>query len=163
RELATLAEVVLGAALDKALSEAADETDAADGLAVLAMGKLGARALNYASDLDLVFVYDSARAGDPQRLYAKVARRVLERLDEGRQRVYRVDFRLRPRGRQSSLAVSFDELARYFSEEAQYWERLALSRGRVLFGAGRALSARVAELVERFCYSGGVDAAKTRE
>ncbi|MCC6573542.1 MAG: hypothetical protein IT462_07105 [Planctomycetes bacterium] len=170
REIGTLAEVVLDAARQRALADVAarDEgapSDPGAGLAVVAMGKLGSRALSYASDLDLVFVYDPAACADAQRFYTRVARRLLELLGEGSERglLYKVDFRLRPRGRQSSLAVSFDELQRYFSEEGEYWERLALCRARVLFGLGHAFSDRVAKLIDDFCYSGGAVANNTRE
>jgi glutamate-ammonia-ligase adenylyltransferase len=174
RELAALAEVVLEAALDVAVAETLDREeidgltgDPRSGLAVIAMGKLGSGAMNYASDLDLVFAYEPTAFDDAavaQAFYSRVVRRVLAMLTTSseRGRLYEVDLRLRPRGRAGNLAVTIDELQRYLSTDAGFWERLAGCRARVLnpdTPAGE--SAR--RVFDEFVYSAGADAAQTLE
>jgi glutamate-ammonia-ligase adenylyltransferase len=77
--------------------------------------------------------------------------------------LYSLDLRLRPHGRKGAVVVSIEELERYFASEAQFWERLALTRSRVIFGGGD-LTARVNAALEKFCYTtSGNEAEQTRE
>ena len=107
--LAALATDVLAAAvrLAGASTGAVD-----DGLAVVGMGKLGGRELNYASDIDLLFVEGDARGA---RAVMDVARRC-----------YRVDANLRPEGRDGALTRSVDSYVAYWERWAQPWEFQAL-------------------------------------
>lgn len=130
-------------------------------MAVVALGKLGAGGMNYASDLDLVFVVDV----DPQdtarqAFFARVVRRVLDLLTEGgeRGRLYEVDLRLRPRGRAGNLATTLNELQKYLGAEAGYWERIAATRARTLADGPTARKTRV--LLERFVYDAPVDVSQ---
>jgi glutamate-ammonia-ligase adenylyltransferase len=109
---------------DGVLSHAAAE---ARGLAVIGMGKLGGQELNYASDIDVVFVGD----GD--------ARRVME-VARG---CFRVDADLRPEGRNGPLARSLESYVAYWDRWAQPWEFQALLKARPVAGD--------AELGTRFC------------
>jgi [glutamine synthetase] adenylyltransferase / [glutamine synthetase]-adenylyl-L-tyrosine phosphorylase len=84
----------------------------AERLAVVGMGKLGGCELNYASDIDLVFV-----EGDPRR-----ARAVMDLA----RRCYRVDVNLRPEGRDGALTRSVDGYRGYWERWAQPWEFQAL-------------------------------------
>ncbi len=84
----------------------------AEGLAVVGMGKLGGRELNYASDVDVVFV-----EGDPRQ-----ARAVMDLA----RRCYRVDANLRPEGRDGALTRSVDGYRAYWERWAQPWEFQAL-------------------------------------
>jgi glutamate-ammonia-ligase adenylyltransferase len=114
------------------------------GAAVLAMGSLGAGRLNAASDLDLIVVYDAPgiEASDgprplPTRTYfARLTQALVTALTapmaEGR--LYEVDMRLRPSGRQGPVATSFDAFRSYQQDEAWTWEHLALTRARPLTG-----------------------------
>ncbi len=119
--------------------------------AILALGKLGGRELNYHSDLDLIFVYDDdgTTSGGPQRsrvsnaqFYAEMARLILRKLHEGAGSglIYPVDLRLRPDGSSGSLAVPLAVFHDYYSQRAQVWERLALTRARVIWGRSRFAS-----------------------
>jgi glutamate-ammonia-ligase adenylyltransferase len=172
RELCALSEVMLDAVLDVSIADAAEketeplQADPRDHLAVIGMGKLGSGAMNYASDLDLVFAYEPAAFADPARaqaFYAKVVRRLLQLLGASgeRGRLYEVDLRLRPRGGAGTLAVSLDELQRYLHGEAGFWERLAGCRARVLNPDAPA-SARAQRIFDEFVYGQGADAAQTR-
>jgi glutamate-ammonia-ligase adenylyltransferase len=113
---------------------------------VVALGKLGSRELNYASDIDLVFLFShdgmtsagGARGQITNReYYVKVAENILRLVSEptGEGAAYRVDVRLRPHGREGTLACSFDEAARYYKTNAQDWELQTLIRARSSAGA----------------------------
>jgi glutamate-ammonia-ligase adenylyltransferase len=114
-----------------------------EGLAVLALGKLGGRELGYAADLDVVFVY----SGDDEAVdrYTRVAQRLLGALRQRtpRGRLYEVDTRLRPSGTHGTLVSSLLGWRRYHAQDAQLWERQALIKLRPVAG-DRALGAEVA-------------------
>lgn len=107
-------------------------------LAIIAMGKLGGRELNYSSDIDLVFVSE----GDPG-VCLPVAERLLAELGsfapEGQ--AYRIDTNLRPEGRSGALVRSLDSCLEYYRRWAKTWEHQALlkARGAAGAGAGREL------------------------
>src|SRR5215213_1336902 len=156
-ELSNLADAIL----DYALSLARQDLDNRYGLprrvdergrsataefCVIALGKLGSMELNYASDIDLIFLYsdDGTTAGRSERgevsnreyfvkLSETTARLVGQSGGEGA--AYRVDLRLRPHGRDGALACSLQEAARYYLHTAQDWERQALIRSRAAAGS----------------------------
>ena len=114
------------------------------GAVILGMGSLGAGRLNAGSDLDLILIYDPAGAETsegarplPTRTYyARLTQAMVTALSaqtaEGR--LYEVDVRLRPSGRQGAVATSIDSYRNYQETEAWTWEHLALTRARVLAG-----------------------------
>jgi glutamate-ammonia-ligase adenylyltransferase len=113
--------------------------------AIIAEGKLGGRELNYHSDLDLIFVYDSSgsTSGGPESIpneqfFADVVRRSLKALSGASEagRLYAVDARLRPYGSSGPIAIPLHALVDYFRGPAQVWERLALTRARVIYARG---------------------------
>jgi glutamate-ammonia-ligase adenylyltransferase len=166
RLLSALADEELGRALGYVLG------DAASGLAVIAMGKLGGRDIGYGSDLDVLFVYDPERAPVPEEagyFFTTRAQRIIRLISEPHVAGpgYELDTRLRPSGSQGMLVTSLEAFARYHgltvdgqkrtsngprvSHSAQAWERQALVRAR--FSAGdAALGARAVEIAERAAY-----------
>ena len=129
----------------------------ADGeLVVLALGRLGGRALTHASDLDLIYLFDApegarsdaARALSATDYYNRLASRISAALSvqTAAGPLYDVDTRLRPQGVQGMLAVSVDGFDAYQRGEAWTWEHMALCRARPLTGS-TALRKRVAERV----------------
>ena len=121
--------------------------------AILAYGKLGGIELNYGSDLDLVFLHDSAgerqltagpRQIDNPSFFAKLVQRIIHLLTArtGAGDLYEVDTRLRPSGRAGLLVSSFEAFAEYQRHQAWTWEHQALTRTRVVAGP--------AALAERF-------------
>ena len=113
---------------------------------VVALGKLGSRELNYASDIDLIFLFShegttsigGARGQITNReYYVKVAENILRLVSEptGEGAAYRVDVRLRPHGREGALACSFDEAVRYYKTSAEDWELQTLIRARSSAGS----------------------------
>jgi glutamate-ammonia-ligase adenylyltransferase len=111
------------------------------GLVVLGMGKLGARELNYSSDIDLVVFFDE-QAGilsDPDdaidifpRLMRRLVRIMQERTGDGY--VFRTDLRLRPDPGATPLAVSIDAAMVYYEGRGQNWERAAFIKARPVAG-----------------------------
>jgi len=114
------------------LALAVEETGtSAAGFSVLAMGKLGARELNYSSDIDLLFVTKQA-AED----HLKLAKSLIEIISKttGDGFIYRVDMRLRPWGHDGALVTSLDGYLRYFKESALLWEKQAFLKARPIAG-----------------------------
>ena len=116
------------------------------GAVVLGMGSLGARVLNAGSDLDLIVIYDAggADASDGPRplaarpYYARLTQAMITAASaptaEGR--LYEVDMRLRPSGRQGPVATAIGSFESYQMTEAWTWEHLALTRARAVAFAG---------------------------
>lgn len=155
--LTILAEVVLNAALEHVKQEFAQSYGTIKGadLAVVAMGKLGAYELTFASDLDLIFVYsapDPEAASDGKRsftasvYYNRLCQRFVGLLTsvnrEGR--LFEVDTRLRPSGTDGPLAASLEAFNTYFDEAAWTFELMALTRARPISG-GEALQAKLTD------------------
>jgi glutamate-ammonia-ligase adenylyltransferase len=103
--------------------------------AVIAYGKLGGKELGYASDLDLVFLFDDPR-DDAAEVYAKLGRRMTSWLSTmtSSGRLYEVDLRLRPDGDAGLLAVSVEAFEQYQHKHAWAWEHQALTRARYASG-----------------------------
>lgn len=137
----------------------ADRVGEPAGLVILAMGKLGGREPNYHSDLDLVFLYEGEGPTVHERrsrrptttgghFFGELGQRIISvasRLGPYG-RLYEIDPRLRPTGKNGTLAVSVRAFAEYFAGGgAQLWERLALCKARTIYGpsavAARALAA----------------------
>lgn len=139
-------------------------------LLVLALGRLGGRALTHASDLDLVFIYDAppeARSDGrkplgPADYFNRLARRLIAAVSvpTAAGPLYEVDTRLRPQGEEGMLAVSLEGFAAYQRNEAWTWEHMALCRARPVYGSA-AGQARLAEVV-RAILSSPHDPAKVR-
>ena len=112
-------------------------------LAVIGYGSLGACALGFDSDLDLIFLYqpvtehsNGARPVTAERYHTGVARRMLSLMSATTPsgRLYSIDARLRPNGRAGLLVSSVDAFRRYQLEEAWTWELQALTRARPVAG-----------------------------
>ena len=132
---------------DAVVNEAVAE--AAPGLpfAAIALGKLGGRELNFASDLDLVFVYD----GEGPEAFEE-AIRAAEATAEGiRRRAWEPDVDLRPEGRNGPLARSIVAYLEYWQGWAQTWEFQALLKARFVAG-DEALGKRFALAAEDVAY-----------
>jgi glutamate-ammonia-ligase adenylyltransferase len=125
---------------DVAFDEGAPPTHGC-GLAVLAMGKLGARELNYSSDIDLIVVYDPERARyhgrkDVHDFFIKLTRDMVQLLEDRTREGYvaRVDLRLRPDPAAMPIAISFQAAETYYESMGQNWERAAMIKARPCAG-----------------------------
>jgi glutamate-ammonia-ligase adenylyltransferase len=130
-ELADIAAAVLEAALAIARTESHTETPAEPRLAIVAMGKCGARELNYASDIDVIFVAEPAdmAAG---RLAAGVIGVCARSTPEGS--IFPVDPNLRPEGRAGPLVRTLASHRAYYERWAKTWEFQALLKARPVAG-----------------------------
>ncbi len=103
--------------------------------AVVAYGKLGGKELGYASDLDIIFIYDDP---DPaaSEVYARLAQRLnnwlTSRTSAGQ--LFDTDLRLRPSGSSGLLVSSIEGFTQYQEREAWVWEHQALTRARYCAG-----------------------------
>lgn len=119
---------------------------------ILSIGKLGGCELTFGSDIDLIFVYDAeeeavsdgAKPLGAMVYYTRLTQRVIGMLTaQGREgRLYDVDTRMRPHGNKGPLAASLGGFDKYFAESAWVFEKLALTRGRVVL-ADAAFAARI--------------------
>jgi glutamate-ammonia-ligase adenylyltransferase len=142
-EITTIAEACLAAACSVA---------APGGLALIALGKLGGAELNYASDVDLVFVHEGGggdRQDEVERQAASLIRLLTEPTAEGI--ALRVDPTLRPGGRGGALSRSLDAMREYYASQAATWERQALIKARPVAGEV-TLGAAFVEMVTPFVY-----------
>ncbi|MEL6551383.1 MAG: glutamine-synthetase adenylyltransferase [Pseudomonadota bacterium] len=147
RQYADLAEAVLAGLWPVVTREFARKhgPEPGQGAAVVAMGSLGAGRLHAASDLDLILIYDAgaAEASDgprplPVRSYfARLTQALITALSApmAQGRLYEVDMRLRPSGRNGPVAVSVASWESYQQSEAWTWEHLALTRARAVAGS----------------------------
>src|SRR5581483_780396 len=129
--------------------------------AVIALGRFGGAELSYASDLDVLFVYDGGSAAafaDAERL----ATTLLGSIGGHRPHIYDVDADLRPEGKDGALARSIEGYHEYYARWAQPWERLALVRARPVAG-DRALAARFMDVVDEFVWERPFTEADRRE
>jgi glutamate-ammonia-ligase adenylyltransferase len=103
--------------------------------AIIAYGKLGGKELGYASDLDLVFVYDDPHP-DAGQIYGRLAQRINTLLSSHTVagRLYEVDLRLRPNGESGLLVSSIEAFDEYQRKHAWVWEHQALTRARFCAG-----------------------------
>jgi glutamate-ammonia-ligase adenylyltransferase len=127
------------------------------GMAVVALGKAGSGEMMAGSDLDLMLIYDhaadaaesdGARHLAPSQYFARAAQSFVAALTVPTRHgpLYAVDMRLRPSGRSGPVAVSLPAFTLYHGQSAWTWERLALTRARVVAGPAR-LRARVAAAI----------------
>ena len=168
--LTLFADAAVGAALAFLLRQAALagrlalDPDAPDiqfgcGMAVLALGKHGARELNYSSDIDLIVLYDAAAAAIPEgaapaplfvRITKALARLLQERTSDGYG--LRVDLRLRPDPASTPVALSTLSAYAYYETVGQNWERAAMIKARAAAGdldLGRRFLADLAPFIWR--------------
>ncbi len=172
-EYASLADSVLVALWPVIVAEFSRKHGAPPGrgAVVIGMGSLGSERLTAASDLDLIVIYDAAgvdssdgRRPLPSRsYYARLTQALVTAVTapmaEGR--LYEIDMRLRPSGRQGPVATSLDAFRDYQLNEAWTWEHLALTRARAV--AGEPALASAVEDFRRRLLSSPCDPAKVLE
>jgi len=150
---AAVADASIELLAEAAARETGRKYDAMPGrYAVIGMGKLGGRELSANSDLDIVVVYDSDE--QTQTWFTRFTQRLVSALsvptEEGE--LYEVDMQLRPSGKSGPVAVQVARFLSYYEDEAWTWERLALTRARVVAGDpafGDQLSEEIDRLLQR--------------
>lgn len=111
------------------------------GLAILALGKLGSRELNYSSDVDLVMLFDPETLprrprDDPGEAAVRYGRRFVELMQQRTADGYvaRVDMRLRPAPEVTPIVLAVGAAISYYESSALPWERAAFIRARAAAG-----------------------------
>jgi glutamate-ammonia-ligase adenylyltransferase len=132
-------------------------------MAVIAMGRFGGAELSYASDLDVLLVYEGS-TNDEVAAAERTAEELLRLMkgDTPANRVYLLDADLRPEGKQGPLARSLDGYRAYYERWAQTWERQALVRARPAAG-DETVGRRFMELVDGFVWQPPIDDDDVRE
>ena len=135
--LSQLADIVLAATIRHCWLKIKNRHCETPKFAVIGYGKLGGKELGYASDLDMVFLYDDE---DPraQENYARLGQRVCTWLSSQTTAglLFETDTRLRPNGEGGLLVSSIDAFRSYQLEKAWVWEHQALTRARFAAGDG---------------------------
>ena len=157
-ELSDFADRAMDAAIAAAIQARVPEAEPA-GFIALALGKHGARELNYSSDIDPILLYDPERLprrtrDEPGEAAQRVARTLMQLLShvdhEGY--VFRVDLRLRPASEVSPLAIPYEAALSHYESSALAWERAAFIRARACAGdvaAGEAFLGAIRPFVWR--------------
>jgi glutamate-ammonia-ligase adenylyltransferase len=131
--------------------------------AVIALGRFAGHELSYASDLDVVFVYEGTTPSDFEEA-TRLAMQ-LHRFVDGptpSERIWELDLDLRPEGKQGPVARSVEGYANYFDRWALVWERQALARARPVAG-DPDVAGRFMELLEEFVWEPGLSPDDLRE
>ena len=169
RELSSLADSIINACLNRAM----DILEAKEGLskpqsldfAIIALGKLGARELNYSSDVDLIYIYDEPKSAEGadgtasfKTYYVKLSETLTnilsQRTPDGF--LYRVDLRLRPDGDRGAICQSLNGVIRYYEYAGRTWERSIFLRKRFVAG-NKALYERFEKSIEPFVFKRYLD------
>lgn len=153
-------------AIDRAAAEAMRERvpdSEPAGFAVIAMGKLGSRELNYSSDVDLMLLFDPEmlprrERDDPGEAAVRVGRRTIELLQKRTEAGYvaRVDLRLRPAPEVTPIALPVNAAISHYESSALPWERAAFIRARACAG-DMALGQRFLDAIEPFVWRRSLD------
>jgi len=174
-EISNLADAILGCALrtvnadlgsryGSPTARGAHGADEPSTFAVLALGKLGGRELNYSSDIDLMFLYsENGETTGPQSItskefFKKLANEITRLLSTYTAAgvCYRIDLRLRPEGTLGEVAISLDAAKEYYAKRARDWELQMLIKARVAAG-NDALGQALLDFVEPSIYSTTLD------
>ncbi len=132
--------------------------------AVIGMGKMGGMELNYHSDLDIIYIYDRQGETDGEKqisnheYFAKLGQKIIMILTTQTREgyVYKLDTRLRPSGNAGPLVTSLESFKAYHRDEAQIWERQALTKARVVLG-GESLADGIDEIIRHSVYGFSAD------
>lgn len=134
------------------------------GLIVLAMGKMGARELNYSSDIDLIVLFDDSRFGaddvlEARAAYIRITRDLVKLLSENTAHgyVFRTDLRLRPAPSTTPVCMAASAAERYYETVGRTWERAAHIKARPLIDT--AAGARYLEALAPFVWRRHLDYA----
>ncbi|MBS3916535.1 MAG: bifunctional [glutamate--ammonia ligase]-adenylyl-L-tyrosine phosphorylase/[glutamate--ammonia-ligase] adenylyltransferase [Sulfuritalea sp.] len=136
-QLSALADIMLDLALRMTWRKLPKRHRETPAFAVIAYGKLGGKELGYASDLDIIFLFED-EASDAPEIYARLAQRINTWISSTTPAgiLFQTDLRLRPNGESGLLVSSVDAFRKYQMESAWVWEHQALTRAR--FSAGDA-------------------------
>lgn len=130
-------------------------------VAICALGKFGGREMGFASDVELMFVYeDNGKTSGPEKIttaeyFEKLVAEFTQTIRARQKGIFQVDLRLRPYGKAGSLAVSLEAFESYFGRDGAAWpyERQALVKLRTVAG-DKAFGIRIEEIRNALIYTG---------
>jgi len=167
-ELTDLAEVIVESAYDICDQQLRSRygqprvgSDRPCPLSICALGKCGGRELGFASDIELMFVYeDGGTTSGPESIttfeyFQKLVEQFTQTIRARREGIFQIDLRLRPYGQAGSLAVGLDAFENYFGPEGAAWpyERQALVKLRPVAG-NDDFGERIVRLRDSLVYTG---------
>jgi len=167
-ELSDLAEGVLAAAYDLCykelkwdFGEPRQENGQPCSMTVCALGKFGGRELGFASDIELMFIYDSSgQTAGPEVIlsnifYERLVQKFQRTLQAKQEGIFELDLRLRPYGQAGRMAVPLASFRRYFAPDGSAWdyERQALVKLRPIAG-DMAFGEQIVKWRDKLIYTG---------
>jgi [glutamine synthetase] adenylyltransferase / [glutamine synthetase]-adenylyl-L-tyrosine phosphorylase len=162
RLLSDFADCAIDEAVRAAIAERMPDAEA-QGFAVIAMGKLGSRELNYSSDVDLLLLFDPETLpkrgrDDPGEAAVRIGRRLIEILQKRTEDGYvqRVDLRLRPSPEVTPIALPLNAAISHYESSALPWERAAFIRARAAAG-DLSLGQRFLDAIQPFVWRRSLD------
>jgi glutamate-ammonia-ligase adenylyltransferase len=146
--LSALADLMLAITLELCWAQLRSRHRDAPRFAIVAYGKLGGKELGYASDLDIIFLYDDADERAPA-LYSRLAQRINTWVTSATPSgvLFETDLRLRPNGASGLMVSSMDGFREYQEKDAWVWEHQALTRARYCAGDAEVGAAFEAERI----------------
>ncbi len=128
---------------------------------ICALGKFGGRELGFASDIELIFIYEGGGQTDGDHsvknsyYFEEWVSTFLRTITARQEGIFQIDLRLRPYGKNGSLASTFEGFQKYFSEsgDALQFERMALVKLHPVAG-DQQLANRILQARDQFVYSG---------
>lgn len=168
-ELTELAEVVIQEALAQCQAELRSqygdprqEDGAVCPLVICALGKFGGRELGFASDIELMFLYDGVGTTDGSKripsgeYFEHLVETILKAIQTRQDGIFHIDLQLRPYGKHGSLAVALEAFRRYYAPDGPAWayERQALVKLRPIVG-DETLARQICELRDQYVYHSG--------
>ncbi len=146
-----------------------EDAETAAGIAVFAMGKMGAFELNYSSDIDLILLYDETRfapadRADARAAFVRVTRRLTAMLSDltAEGYVFRTDLRLRPDASVTPVCLSMQAAEQYYESVGRTWERAAWIKARPCAG-DLAAGARFQDSLRPFVWRKHLDYAAIQD
>ncbi|MCP4049621.1 MAG: hypothetical protein GY730_02830 [bacterium] len=166
-QLSILAEVVLSYVIKEVYEELTLKYGVPDSVSgieslfsVFGLGKFGGKALGYGSDLELLFVYSDngftsgSESISNSEFFDRLVKGVVNYIDTKEGKIFQLDLRLRPYGKDGPLAVSLENFCHYYGPEgdSMFFEKLSLVRLRAIYG-DKKFGERIERLRYEFIYS----------